>query len=107
MKNRSATAQSLKPLLDEWQVGMTEDYSHPDVHWCVKAMFDHDWEHHVLVKQWHKDGDWFSPAGYSLWLISDGFATFVDEWPNAQRPPLIHAASLVASWTRALQGATQ
>lgn len=95
----SPTAQQIGPLLANWHINLCDSEDHSEVRWYTAAIFDHDWEQHILVKQWHKTGGVFTHAGYSLWFITcDDMAIFVDEWPLATGAPLIAASAYVMGW---------
>lgn len=62
----------------------------------VLAVFDADWERHVLTQHW----DHTDPAPrwvYCLWHVSEGGATLIGSW-RTEHAPLIHVAALVMTW---------
>lgn len=66
------------------------------VHIDMLVTWNHDWERHVLTQQQllRTDGGW----SYALWHLShDGF-TLVRWFGEAERSPLVEAATIVESW---------
>jgi hypothetical protein len=73
------------------------------VRWEVRAIFDHDYTHHLLIQQWrwNWDNECFVGAGYSLWYASVyEEVLFVDEWPSATKAPHTKAAAHVMKWEK-------
>jgi hypothetical protein len=99
----SPTALLIGPQLTDWRYGHTDDDTDPGVRWEVRAIFDHDYEQHLLIQQWRRCGDCFTPAGYSLWFIGMMASVWVDEWPRATSAPHLAAAGIVASWGRGVR----
>lgn len=94
----SITAQNIGPLLSGWSPGEHDWEEHPTVRWYPEVVFDHDYTHHLLVRQWEWDGTGFLAAGFSLWYLTDDVTMFISEWPRAERAPLIAAAAAVSAW---------
>lgn len=75
-------------------------------HVAVLAVFDHDWQHHLLVQQC-STGPVAAALGmdewtYALYLVSDGpvlIHTFFDR-SYADGAPWVEAAALVSCWSR-------
>jgi hypothetical protein len=70
----------------------------------VLAVFDHDWEAHVLVQEWDRlatEPRWV----YSLWFVDSAGARRVHEfdapWP---RVPFAAAAEVVERWRFGAKG---
>lgn len=62
----------------------------------VLAVFDHDWERHVLTQHWDRTEE--SPRWvYCLWFLDADGAVLINSW-RTKRAPLIHVAALVALW---------
>lgn len=62
----------------------------------VLAVFDHDWERHVLTQHWDRTDS--TPRWvYALWFLDADGAVLIGTW-RTQRAPLIHVAALVMTW---------
>lgn len=72
---------------------------------CVMARYNHDWQHHVLIKVWDRDCTILPDDRvweHSLWRVEDDEAICVREYPCAASSSgfLISAGALVACWLR-------
>lgn len=75
--------------------------------WAVAliALFDHDYEAHVLVQRWDRDSA--TPTAerrwtYGLYYVDGDGARLVRDYPLARygQPPLIDVAARVAHWLK-------
>lgn len=94
--------RTLQEQLNDWQHGCTGSES-TLAGWELVALFDHDYEQHLLIQEWDFTAD--SPAWiYSLWFLGvRGLPELVRRWNDGGKRwhdgniPWVEAAELVAS----------
>lgn len=80
------------------------DGSHTRHHVVVRAVFDHDWEQHLLVQQC-STGAVATMLGmdaweFALYLVSSGDVIHLHTFFDAERCPFAEAAQMVECWER-------
>lgn len=88
-------------LVQGWVPGI-QGLEDNDAVFEVAAVFSHDYEHHLLVWQWFRDGSGvFQRAGFSLWFVPvDGSTVLCKLYERACEPPFVDAAAQVMLWRR-------
>lgn len=94
-------------LLAQYRPSQTEYESYDGVsrhHIAVLALFDHDWEQHLLVQQCSTgvlaDALGLDEWEYALYLVTSSGAIHVHTFFDAERIPWVEAATLVQCWSR-------
>lgn len=81
-------------LVAQWQHGTVVIESNK-LHLEVVAVFDHDYQQHILFLEHDMNGN---RLGYSLWFLGlEVDASFVEAW-GCLHPPFIQAATIVQEW---------
>lgn len=93
----SAVAQ----LVSNWKYG-TYEMENEEVSIYLVALYDHDYQYHILVSEHPKHPGLRATPGnsfYSLWFLGgeDVTASLVDAWECAT-PPFIESAKIVEEW---------
>lgn len=87
-------------LISTWKFG-TYEMENDDVAIYVVALYDHDYQNHLLVSEHPKHPGLRASHDnclYSLWFTGgDVEASFVDAWECAT-PPFIESAKIVEEW---------
>ena len=87
-------------LISTWKFG-TYEMENDDVAIYVVALYDHDYENHLLVSEHPKNSGLSASHDntvYSLWFNGvDVDASFVGSWQRAT-PPFIESAKIVEEW---------
>lgn len=92
----------LAELISTWKYGYclleVEDKYSLD----VVATFDHDFEFHILVKEWNSVSRGHFPT-YSLWFIGQDNTCFIKRWTyesDDHYTPFVEAAEIVSGWQK-------
>ena len=98
MNNYSNLLAQYVPTQAEYS---TDDGSH---HVAVLAVFDHDWEQHLLVQQC-STGAAASLLGmnkweYAFYYVSGSDVVHVRTFFDVEHAPFVEAAQMVAEWVR-------
>lgn len=83
---------------EEWKHGVTMIMSEG---WEgeVLCLFDHDYEYHLLIREWHKPHN--TGAMYGLWFVGLEGTCSVKCWlVDSSIPPFVEAATIVEDWRR-------
>jgi hypothetical protein len=90
--------QDIARIIDtEWKHGVTM-FASGDWEAEVAGIFDHDWNFHLLLREWHIGSD-EQVKIYSLWFLGPEGVCLVKSWQtNSWTPPFVEAATLVEDW---------
>lgn len=87
-------ASEVAMMVAQWQHGTTV-IENNRVHLEVVALFDHDYQQHILFLGHDMRGN---KLGYSLWFLGvEVDASLVKTW-ECQCPPFVESAMIVQEW---------
>lgn len=92
--------EATQKLLSTWKYG-THEMKDETVYIYIEAIFDHDYETHLLVRQYPTNHEVRAGEGsyFSLWFIGHGdvHVSFIASWQRTI-PPYIEAATIAEEW---------
>ena len=81
-------------LVAQWKWG-TSIIENDDASVEVVVLFDHDYEQHLLMREYDRTSHRVS---YSLWFLGVHIdASFIKSW-DVEYPPFVEASTLVQGW---------
>lgn len=90
----------LAELVSTWQYGYCLLEINDRYSLDVVVTFDHDYEFHILTKEWDIKYPGHFPI-YSLWFIGQGNTCLVKRWilkDKDKHAPFVEAAEIVSDW---------
>jgi hypothetical protein len=96
--------RTIREMVEAWQYGTSIDESRFGGI-AIVAMFDHDYEHHLLIQEW----DFFADKPewiYTLWFLGMKGTQLIHRWDSPAdinrwregHVPFVEAAGLVSSY---------